>query len=185
MEHNKPQQPLKNSTSATDSDRMVLLDRAKKLAHIEKQDDIGSESIEVLTFRLADEIYGIEAIHIKEVYPVKVISTLPCVPKFIYGLINIRRRIYSIIDLRPLFDLPVLERKAESRIIILKGNQISFGLIADEVMVIRLIRNEELQPHIKGLTGFRNDVLKGVTKDRLILLDGNKLMNEKKLIINQ
>lgn len=159
----------------------ILAARAKKLAQFDESPKKTAGVIEVLTFHLANELYGIEAKYIKEVYPIKEISTLPSVPKYIYGLINIRRRVYSIVDLRPLFDLPVMDRTLESRVIILKNDQMSFGLFADQVIVLRSIGIDELQLHIEGLNGIRKDILKGVTKDRLIVLDGDKLLNDERL----
>lgn len=185
MEENSLQSTTPENKSPQENIRDILLARAKKLAQVELSGKIEGENIEILSFRLAEEIYGIEAKYIKEVYPIREITILPSVPPFAYGLVNIRRRIYSIIDLRPLFDLPLSDRGAESRIIILKNEQMSFGLFCDQVIALQSISANTLQPQVAGLNGLRNALLKGITKDRLIVLDGNKLLNEDSLVVNQ
>lgn len=181
----EPHQPIQNKSVAKTSKEDILKDRANRLARIDKQEKVVGDSIETLTFHLANETYAIEAKYIKEVHALKDYTPLPCVPSFVYGLINIRRRIYSIIDLRPLFDLPILKKKAESRIIILKNDQTSFALIVDRVIGLLSVQKDGLQHHVESLNGFRNNILKGITKEGLIILDGDKLLTEKSLIVDQ
>lgn len=163
----------------------ILLARAKKLETVETSAKSDGPTIEVLVFELSGEIYGIEVVYVKEIRPLKEITPLPCVPNFVYGLINIRRHIYSIVDLRPLFDLPILKESAENRLMILINEEMSFGLFVDRVMHLQSIPTQELRPHMKSFNSLKNNLLKGITKEMLIVLDGDKILKENRLIVNQ
>ena len=63
----------------------------------------------VVEFNLAQELYAIEAIYVREVYHYKELTPLPNLPSFVKGIINVRRQIIALLDLRVFFDLPVQE----------------------------------------------------------------------------
>ncbi len=59
-----------------------------------------------------------------------------------------------------------------------------FGLLADAVSNARPIPAEEVRASLPTLTGVRLDYLKGVTAERLIVLDGARLLSDPKISIN-
>src|SRR5262245_16822662 len=89
-----------------DQKKNILKARAKILAQ-EPEHVIETEAaLEVVEFRLAQERYGIESSCIREVYPLKEITPVPCTPSFVVGIINLRGQILSVIDLKKFFKLP-------------------------------------------------------------------------------
>jgi len=86
--------------------RAILKKRAQVLARAPKREDEAGECLEVVEFLLAYEQYGIESSYIREVYPLKDLTPLPCTPPFVLGIINVRGQILSVIDLKKIFDLP-------------------------------------------------------------------------------
>lgn len=165
----------------TEEMRDVLRDRAKKIAGKEAQDN--TKTIEVVEFTLADEHYAIESIYIREVYPFKNFTPLPCTPYFVMGIINVRRRIISVINLRALFNLPAGESENNQKVIILEYQDKEFAIITNAIIGVRLIPLQEIQSGLPTLTGVRQDFLKGITAQQLVILDGEKLLTSEEMIV--
>jgi purine-binding chemotaxis protein CheW len=72
------------------------------------------------TFRADGRLYGIDVAHLREVSTHVATTPVPQAPPAIRGLINLRSRIYLVIDLRPLLGLADVPCTADSRLIILK-----------------------------------------------------------------
>jgi purine-binding chemotaxis protein CheW len=161
----------------------ILKDRARALAR-EPRETAGG-TVEVLEFLLAYERYGIEMSWVRETLPLRDITPVPCTPPFVLGLINVRGQIMSVIDIKRFFDLPAKGLTDLNKVIIVHGEGMEFGILADAVFGVRAIPLAELQPSLPTLTGVREEYLKGVTKERLVILDGKKLLNDRKLIVHE
>lgn len=163
----------------------ILHKRAEKLALSNKSKTTPSKGdLELVVFLLDSEHYAFESEYIKEIYPLKDHTPLPGVPSFVYGLINIRRRIISVIDIRKLFDMPA-EDKITAKAIVLQKEDMEFGVLAEEIVGLRQIEDGELQTNLPSLTGIHQEFLKGITSDRLLVLDAGKLLNSQNVIVNQ
>ncbi len=165
--------------------RKILRERAQALAQEPERDDINGESVEILEFSLAYENYGIETSFVREVYPLKTFTPLPGIPPFVPGIVNVRGQIFSVIDLKKFFDLPDKGLSDLNKVIIVHGSTIEFGLLADSIAGIRSIPVSEIQPSLPTLTGIRQDYLRGVTKERLVVLDMEKLLADKTLVVHE
>jgi purine-binding chemotaxis protein CheW len=164
--------------------REILRTRAKALAKEENHKDVGGEYIEIVEFILASETYGIESSYVREVYPLRELTPLPGTPPFVLGIINVRGRIVSILDIKKFFDLPDKGLTDLNKVLILHGHTMEFGLLADALVGVRKIATSELQASLPTLTGIREEYLKGVTNERLVVLDAEKLLADKKIIVH-
>lgn len=165
--------------------RNILQARAQALARESASGDTDGESIEVLEFRLAYESYGIESSSVREVYPLKAFTPLPGTPAFVFGIVNVRGRIFSVIDLKKFFELPEKGLSDLNKVIIAQYQDIELGILADAVVGIRSIPVADIQPSLPTLTGIRQDYLKGVTRERLVVLDAGKLLSDRSLIVHE
>ncbi len=164
--------------------REILKARAKALAKEENDKDGGGSNIEIVEFILASESYGIELSYVSEVYPMRELTPLPGTLPFVLGIINVRGRIVSILDIRKFFDLPEKGLTDFNKVIILQGHNMELGLLTDVLVGVRKIPASELQPSLPTLTGIREQYLKGVTKERVVVLDAEKLLADKKIIVH-
>ncbi|MFA6505126.1 MAG: chemotaxis protein CheW [Treponemataceae bacterium] len=164
-------------------DRAILRDRAKKLAFV--PEPTNEETVQVLRFLLGTETYAVEYAHIVEVAPLLHVTPLPCVPSFVRGIINLRGRIVSILDLKSLFGLPDIDSTSTTSAIILQSPLIEFGLLVDEILGMSTIPLSGLQVSLPTLTDIRSEYLKGVTAEGLVLLDAEKFLADKKLLVNE
>jgi purine-binding chemotaxis protein CheW len=163
----------------------LLKARARSLAREPFPEKTASECLELLEFSLACETYGIETVYVRETRPLRDITPLPCTPPFVLGLINVRGRVISVIDIKRFFDLPVKGLTDLSKVIILHDGEMEFGILADTVLGVRTIPLSELHSSLPTLTGVREEYLKGVTKERTVLLDGKKLLGDRKIVVQE
>ncbi|MCK9607487.1 MAG: chemotaxis protein CheW [Methylomonas sp.] len=162
----------------------ILKARAHELAQ-ESAAEALTERIEVVTFTLAYETYAIETVHVREVYPLKDLTPLPCTPAFVAGIVNVRGQIVSVIDIKQFFDLPANGLTDLNKVIILSDGDLVFGILADTIVDVRHIPLQTIQPSLPTLTGIREDYLKGVTKERLVILDAAKLLADARIVVHE
>jgi purine-binding chemotaxis protein CheW len=175
---------LARGVSAEEQQR-ILKARAQALAREPRQEEAAGGYLEVLEFLLAYERYGIEMSWVRETLPLRDITAVPCTPTFVLGLINVRGQILSVIDIKRFFDLPAKGLTDLNRVIVVQGEGMEFGILADAVCGVRTIPLAELQPSLPTLTGVREEYLKGVTKERTVVLDGKKLLSDRKIIVHE
>jgi len=165
--------------------RSVLKSRAKVLA-VEKTDEsVLNKFIEILEFRLASETYGIETAFIREVYPLKDLTTLPGTPPFVLGIVNVRGQIISVIDLKIFFNLPEKGLGELNKVIIIRNERMEFGILADIINGIRSVSLDAVQSSPVSKSEIGADYLKGVINDHTIILDADKILKDEKIIIHQ
>ena len=189
----KPYQQQKDMEVSINSENMnlsedhkkILKARAEKLAQKPKSRKKAEKYLEVLGFLLADEEYGIEVTYIGEVYPLGDFTTLPCTPPFIMGVVNIRGQIMPIIDLRKIFNLQDTDYSSQNRLIVVTDSDVSICIFADELLGVQLIDLKKIQSSLSTLTGTRQKYLKGVTDRQMIILDMEKVLTDKNIMVDE
>lgn len=139
-----------------------------------------TEARKHLVFRLNDNEFGIDINKITTIIEKDMnIARVPKLPSYLKGVINLRGEIIPVISLRNRFGLPDDVYDEDTRIIIIKLEDFSAGIIVDSVAeVIEL--TEETTENIANITGEHSiDYITGVGKvnDRIITL-----LNLEKLI---
>ena len=133
-----------------------------------------------LIFFLGKEFYGIEIRYITEIIGIQPITVVPDMPKYIKGVTNLRGKIIPVMDARLLFKKEEREYDDRTCIIVLDMNDISIGLIVDNVSEVITIADEDIAPppdmnkgglkYIKGI-GKANGEVK-------LLLDCHKMLED-------
>lgn len=172
-------------TSSTPDARQILRARARALARPPESAAVAEASLEVLEFRLAQERYALETRYVREVHPLKNLTPLPCTPPFVLGIVNVRGRILPVLDLKKIFDLPENGLTDLHRIILVSGNDLELGLLADVSVGVRSIPVDSLQASLPTLTGIGAEYLKGVTAERLVVLDMGRILADPRIIVNE
>jgi purine-binding chemotaxis protein CheW len=163
----------------------ILRARAQALARPPEHAREAVTLLEVLEFRLAQERYALETRYVREVYPLKDLTPLPCTPPFVRGIVNVRGRILPVFDLKKFFDLPEQGVTDLHRIIVIGGDEIELGLLVDAAEGVRSIRADGLQASLATLTGIRSEYLKGVTAERLVVLDVARILASPNIIVHE
>ena len=169
---------------AADEKRKILAQRARSLAAEPATEETGAR-LEIVEFLLAHERYGLETALVREVYPLKELTPVPCTPAHVLGIVNVRGRTLSVIDLKKFFDLPEKGLGDLNKVIILSSGQMEFGVLADEIFGVRTLPLSSLQPAMPTLTGIREEYLKGIEADRTIVLDGTRILADPNIVVNE
>ncbi len=162
----------------------ILRKRAKSLAQ-RKEQQKEQDTIEVVEFLLVNEHYGIESQYINEVYPLKDYTSLPGVPSFVFGVMNVKGRIISVIDIKRFFNMSDKGISDLNKVVIIKDENMEFGILADMIVGVREIGCDEIGEPLPTLTGIREDYLKGVTPDCLIILDAARILEDRNIIVHE
>jgi len=163
----------------------ILQSRSKELADELFEQSNDAEYFEVVEFILSFEKYAIESLFVSEVTPLKDFTPVPCTPSFVLGITNIRGKMISIIDIKKFFNL--LEKRLTNlnRVIVVKTPEMELGILADSIMGVRLISRNDIQPSLPTLTDIGSEFIQGVTEDRTIILDIEKILCYPKIIVHQ
>jgi purine-binding chemotaxis protein CheW len=165
--------------------RSLLKARARALAREPEAAVAAREFLEITEFRLAAETYGLPSAFVREVHPLKDFTPLPGVPPFVLGIINVRGQILSIVDLKKFFNLPEKGLGEFNKVIILRNDRMEFGVLADAILGTRSIPLDTIQAAPPTVTGIGAEYLKGVTAERVIVLDVEKILSDEKIVIDQ
>jgi purine-binding chemotaxis protein CheW len=162
----------------------ILKERAARLK--EPIDDLGvkGEVLHGIHFMLGDENSAVDLKYTNGVVPLKAYTQLPGAPDFILGIANVRGKILAVVDIKKLLNLPGKGITNLNRLIIAKYQSIEIGILADEIMGTVKIATDELSDDKSNIPGMENGYFRGVTKERIIVLDLKAFLQIDALIIN-
>ncbi|NNJ92980.1 MAG: chemotaxis protein CheW [Gammaproteobacteria bacterium] len=137
--------------------------------------------IQLVTFRLKDETYGINVMQVQEVLRVAEIAPVPGAPHYVLGIINLRGNVVTVIDTRVRFGLPSAEINDLSRIIVIESEAQVVGILVDSVAEVADLHVSEIDsaPNVGNDESSR--YIQGVASrdsNLLIVVDLNKLLSE-------
>lgn len=145
------------------------------------EDSAKDPVIQLVTFHLQEETYGINVMQVQEVLRVTEIAPVPGAPPYVLGIINLRGNVVTVIDTRGRFGLPAGEVDDSSRIVIIESEKQVVGILVDSVAEVVELRsnqidsapnvgNEESSRYIQGVATLQDQLL--------IVVDLNKLLTE-------
>jgi purine-binding chemotaxis protein CheW len=161
----------------------ILRKRAEKLAKPTPKNDFTTTSQEFLIFNLGKAKYGLAASNVIKVLNRKTIYPLPGVPPFIVGLINDGGKIYSVNDVHQLFSLEKAANINDPAIILISDGLLSFGILADGVLGLRTLYEEQIDSHF--FSEQQTTFYSGITNDNIIILKTKEILNNRELIVDQ
>ena len=104
-----------------------------------------------LTFRLQKEEYGLEILKVREIIGLMDVTSVPQMPEYVAGVINLRGKVIPVVDLRLKFGMPHEEFTEETCIIVVDvasdaGANAQVGIIVDTVCEVLDIQGEDIEP---------------------------------------
>ncbi|MBU2700102.1 purine-binding chemotaxis protein CheW [Sporomusaceae bacterium BoRhaA] len=147
---------------------------------------MAKENIKLVVFILENDgkiyEYGIPIEQVHEITRQGKTLELPGMPDFVEGIMNLRRNVIPIIDLKKRFGLGTTTEKDTTRVVVIDIDNHKCGIVVDDVVEIIPIAAEEMEdsPTIAG--GISSNYILGIGKvdERLIIaLDMNKILTEK------
>ena len=128
--------------------------------------------IQLVVFKLGGEEYGVSILQVQEIKRITEITRVPHTPEYIKGVINLRGNVLPVIDLKKRLNLPQQEITEEARIIIVKVNEISVGMMVDAVSEVMTINQQNIDSPDVVAGSVSSNYLSGVGKldNRLLIL---------------
>ncbi len=153
---------------------------------------INAGTTQCLTFKLADEEYGVDIMKVQEIRSWEPVTSIPNTPDFIIGVINLRGIVVPIIDLRQRFSLDKVEYGASTVVVIVKvdheSDERTIGMVVDAVSEVYNISEEMMRetPELGGAIGTK--FIKGlatIDEKMIILLDIDLMVSPEHLNIHE
>ena len=129
-----------------------------------------------LTFGLGKEVYGLEILKVQEIIGMIGTTRVPGSPSHIRGVINLRGKVIPVANLRAKFLLDSVEDTQKTCIIVvqirMRGQQVTMGVIVDEVNEVLKIAENQIEPPPSFGTEVNTDFILGIGKigEKVVLL---------------
>ncbi|AOV16591.1 hypothetical protein BJI67_05470 [Acidihalobacter aeolianus] len=129
---------------------------------------VDGQAGQYLSFTLAEETFAIDIRYIREIIEYEVVTTVPMMPAFLRGVINLRGRVVPVIDLAVRFGRRPMEVRRRTCIVIIEiggeGAGQDLGILVDSVNeVVEIEAASQERPPAFG-AGLRNDFIAGIGK---------------------
>ena len=106
----------------------------------------GSETRQYVAFRLGKEEYAFEIASVREIFPTQDITKVHRSPRHIEGVINLRGKLVTVVDLRKRFRMEEKEPDENARIIVIDAADAPVGFMVDEVTEVVRLSSEAIEP---------------------------------------
>jgi purine-binding chemotaxis protein CheW len=179
--------------------------RAARLAQTEIREDEG-EQVEMVLLRLGREVYGLDATWVFDIRPAERITRVPRVPEWVMGVVNLRGRILSVLDLQRFLGLPGRERHKDDPVklylIVVETPpapgkpSMELALLVDEVLAVTSLPLREIQDAAGAVLGIHPEYVRGVfvshqyaggddSASLVVVLDLAALLSDKQLLVHE
>jgi purine-binding chemotaxis protein CheW len=135
-----------------------------------------------MTFKLADEEYGVEILKVREIIGLMDITRVPRTKPFIRGVINLRGKVIPVVDLRAKFGMQAIQATDQTVIIVVQcrkaDQELTMGILVDEVLEVLNVAEDKIEPPPYLSVGTEDFILGvGKAEKRMIfLLDIDKVL---------
>lgn len=137
-----------------------------------------------LTFRVAQEEYGLEILKVQEIIQMQAVTKVPRTPEYVRGVINLRGKVIPVIDLRKKFGIEAANDNEKTCIIVVQitngSSMVTMGIIIDEVKEVLDIKAEHIEETPSFGSSIDTEFILGMGKigqNVKILLDIDKVMS--------
>lgn len=143
-----------------------------------------------MTFKLANEEYGLEILKVREIIRLMEITRVPRTAEFMRGVINLRGKVIPVVDLRLKLGMERTAATDQTVIIVVQysagAQEITMGILVDEVLEVLSIAAESIEPTPNfGATVVDTEFILGVGKAEkrvIFLLDIGKVLSTQESI---
>ena len=145
-----------------------------------------------LTFRLGEEIFGLDVGKVREILDMTTITKIPRTPEFLRGVINLRGNVVPVVDMRLKFGLPTVANTVDTCIVVtevtLEGETTVLGALVDSVQEVFELEPGQIEPAPRIGTRLRTEFIQGMGKRDgkfIMLLDVDKVFSCNELSLVQ
>ncbi|MBI9112863.1 chemotaxis protein CheW [Maridesulfovibrio ferrireducens] len=170
------------------NERAIKLARKITLAELETDTNRSGNSRDYVQFNLGSDAYAFDTSIVKEVLEPEEIVAVPCTPDFIKGIVSVRGHICPVIDLCSFLGLPGRDNRVDevsgNKVLFLSSSEMGFGVLIDEITDVFSVLDEEIKPLSVG-SAASDRFSVGIINERIVVLDGSKILIDPALIVNE
>ncbi|MBV1885456.1 MAG: chemotaxis protein CheW [Parvibaculaceae bacterium] len=140
----------------------------------------GSDTSEYITVNIADQLFGISVPKVQDVFVPQQVTRVPLSLPEVAGVLNLRGRIVTVIDMRTRLGLPAREDSVTSMAVGVEYRGESYGLIIDSVGEVLRVRDSDLERNPTNLDPRWQAVSNGVQRldqKLMIILDVDRVLD--------
>ena len=138
-----------------------------------------SHDAHIVGFQVGRETYGVPIASLHEIVRVPEITAVPDAPDYMEGVINLRGKIVSVLDLRKRFGKPASDSHRHARILVVEHRGRLAGMIVDSASEVIKIPESDIEPAPSMMLEGGLECITGLAKYKgrlIILLDIAKLL---------
>lgn len=142
-------------------------------------DDLNDDITEYVTARVGGQLFGLPIAHVHDVFKPQRATRVPLAPAQVSGILNLRGRIVTLVDLRSRIGLPARTDGWQSMAIGVELQGESWGLLVDSVGEVMKLSRHDLQPNPANLEDNYARVAAGLfqlDRELLVVLDVERVL---------
>jgi len=153
-----------------------------------------SNDLHIVGFRVGTETFGVPITCVHEIVRVPQITSVPDSPEFVEGVINLRGKIVSVVDLRKRFGETQIDAGKKNRVIVVESDGKLVGLIVDAASEVLRIPNADIEPppvlqnsessYVTGVGKFNNRLIILVDLKRVLQRGETRKVEEEAVAVN-
>jgi purine-binding chemotaxis protein CheW len=142
------------------------------------------QAMQYLTYTLDDEVFAMDIRSVREIIQYVSMTTVPMMPVFLRGVINLRGQVVPVIDLQSRLGGSLALVQKKTCIIIFDalsdGEKVVIGLMVDAVSEVIDIRDADIEPPPQFGASIRKDFIRGMGKvgaEFIVILEPEKALS--------
>lgn len=135
--------------------------------------------IQLACFSLSDRLFAVDIMRIREILVPQKLSPLPCASDLLEGVINLRRSVIPVMNMRKRFGMPVEGDTSTGKLLIVSLVGQLLALVVDDVIEVIAVPVEEIKPPVQMISGIGMDFVLGVCLSNnhvIMILDIDSLL---------
>ena len=148
--------------------------------------DEATDRLQLVAFNIGAEEYAVPVHLVESIIPYSVPTAVPGSGKHILGVLNLRGKIISVVDLRCLFDLTSLDDPTTARVLVVQAAGATVGVLVDSVSEVFALDDETLHEpppevgrhnaaNISGIIRIEDRLIVVLDLERLLTVDSGAL----------
>lgn len=141
---------------------------------------------EYITVMIADQLFGMPILEVQDVFMPETVTEVPLASQDVAGVLNLRGRIVTAIDMRKRLGLPALSAGKPRMAVGIESNGESYGLIIDKVGEVHRLSDETFETNPANLDPRWIAISAGVHRldgSLMVVIDVEKVLVQKETVI--
>lgn len=126
--------------------------------------------LELATFFIGEALCGIDILNIQEINRHQDVTWVPQAPDYVLGVLNLRGRIVTVIDLGKKLGLSPINADKDNRNIIVDSQDEQIGFLVDRISDVLLADTDKIEAAPANIGGVQGKYFNGVFKTETSLI---------------